>query len=121
MGIDPVFIAYTDGEIKIMASTSPETDGKGLLRWLACVLGWLVCAGMCLTLTVELEKWPEAYDMFFPAILLILFCNILLFLFIASRFGSKGKSFFVAIALLCAGEGLLLAVFYLLGRFTIGA
>lgn len=91
------------------------------LSWFYCVLGWLLCAALCLVLTVELENWPQAYDMFFPAILLILFCNVLVFLFIASRFGNRSKALLGAICRVCLGEGLLLGGFYLLGRFAMGA
>lgn len=95
-------------------------QGNGLLAWLVCVLGWVLCAAMCLALTIELENWPQAYDMLFPAILLILFCNILVFLFVASRWGRGKKSLFGSVARVCIGEGLLLGGLYLLGRFAIG-
>lgn len=95
-------------------------SGRSLLAWLICVGGWLLCAAMCLALTIELEKWPLAYDMLFPAVLLILFCNILVFLFVASRFGNAAKLLFAAVGRICIGEGLLLAGFYLLGRYAIG-
>lgn len=91
------------------------------LSWLLCVGGWLCCAFMCLWLMVELESWPNAYDMFFWAIILILFCNIFLFLFVSSRQGRTAKQLFYAVLKLCAGEGLVLLIFYLLGRFAMGA
>ena len=89
----------------------------GWLAWLVCVAGWLLCAGFCLWLSIALEAWPYAYDVFFPAILLILFCNILLFLFIATRWGKSLKRLLTAVARLCAGEAIILAGMYCLGRF----
>ena len=89
----------------------------GWLAWLVCVAGWVLCAGFCLWLTIELEAWPYAYDVFFPAILLILFCNILLFLFIATRWGKSLSRLLAAVARLCAGEAIILAGMYCLGRF----
>ena len=74
-----------------------------------------------LWLMVELESWPNAYDMFFWAIILILFCNIFLFLFVSSRAGRTARQLFYAVLRLCVGEGLVLLIFYLLGRFAMGA
>ena len=93
----------------------------GLLRWFSCVAGWLICAAMCLWLTISLEVWPCAYDMFFPAVLLILFCNILIFLFIASRWADKGRALLGAVIRVCLGEAILILGMYLLGRFAIGS
>lgn len=89
--------------------------------WLLCVGGWLCCAFLCLWLMVELEAWPAAYDMFFWAIILILFCNIFLFLFVSTRWGKAVKNLFFAVSRICVGEGLILGIFYLLGRFAIGS
>lgn len=89
----------------------------GWLAWLVCVLGWLVCAGLCLWLTIALEAYPAAYDMFFPAILLILFCNILLFLFIATRWAPAIGRLCGAVLRLCVGEAIILAGMYALGRY----
>lgn len=102
------------------SSQSGESFAKGWLSWFICVLGWLLCAAMCLWLTILLETWPYAYDMLFPAILLVLFCNILVFLFIGSRWGNRSRNILVAVVRVCIGEGLLLAGLYLLGRFAIG-
>lgn len=88
------------------------------LVWLVSILGWLVCAGLCLWLTIALEAYPYAYDLFFPAILLILFCNILLFLFIATRWGGQPGKLCVSVLRLCMGEAIILAGMYALGRFT---
>lgn len=93
---------------------------KGWLIWLMAVAGWLVCAALCLAVTIGLEAWPQAWDMFFPAILLILFCNILLFLFITSRWVSDLRRAAGSVVRICVGEGLLLAGIYALGRFGIG-
>lgn len=89
----------------------------GLVAWLVCVAGWLLCAALCLGLTILLEAYPYAYDLFFPAILLILFCNILLFLFIAARWGLILSKLCGAVLRLCAGEAIILAGMYVLGRY----
>lgn len=91
------------------------------LPWLISVLGWLVCASFCLLLTINLESWPDAYDILFPAVLLMLFGNIFVFLFLASRYGTQPARLGAAVARLCLGEGLLLAGLYVLGRFAIAA
>lgn len=98
-------------------STPPR---PGFWAWLVCVAGWLLCAGLCLWLTIALEAYPYAYDLFFPAILLILFCNILLFLFIATRWAKSLEKLCGAVLRLCAGEAILLAGMYGLGRFLTG-
>ena len=80
------------------------------LSWLLCVGGWLCCAFMCLWLMVELESWPNAYDMFFWAIILILLQYLSFsFRFIAGR--QNGKTAFYAVLRLCVGEGLVLLIF----------
>ncbi|MBD5553069.1 MAG: hypothetical protein HDQ44_01895 [Desulfovibrio sp.] len=94
-----------------------STKGAGLAAWLISVCGWLLCAGMCLTLTIALEVYPYAYEVFFPAILLILFCNILVFLFIVSRWGPALSRLWRAVARVCVGEAIILAGMYGLGRF----
>lgn len=98
-----------------------ESSAKGWLSWFICVVGWLLCAAMCLWLTITLEAWPYAYDMLFPAILLVLFCNILVFLFIGTRWGKLVGHLLGAVMRVCIGEGCLLAGLYLLGRFAIGS
>ncbi len=90
---------------------------SGWLGWLICVAGWLACAGLCLWLTIALEAYPAAYEVFFPAILLILFCNILLFLFVATRWAHDLKRMASSVLRLCIGEGILLAGIYALGRY----
>lgn len=87
------------------------------MAWFLCLCGWLACAGMCLWFTVEMEAYPAAYDMFFPAVLLILFCNILLFLFVASRWAQNLRRLAGSIARICIGEGFFLAGMYVIGRF----
>lgn len=84
---------------------------------MACIAGWLACAGMCLWLTLELEAYPYAYDMFFPVILLILFCNIFLFLFIAARWAAQASRLYGSVARLCAAEAIILAGMYGAGRW----
>ena len=55
------------------------------------------------------------------AIVLILFCNILVFLFVATRWASQTRRLFGAVARVCVGEGLLLLLMYAAGRYCIGA
>ena len=94
---------------------------RGWLSWAVAVAGWLICAAMCLWLTIALEAWPYAYEVFFPAILLILFCNILVFLFVSTRWANQTARLFGSVARVCIGEGLLLGIIYAAGRFGIGA
>ncbi|MDE5832556.1 MAG: hypothetical protein K2H64_06165 [Desulfovibrio sp.] len=100
----------------------PEFIGKknNWLAWLSVVCGWLACAFCCLVLTVELEVYPQAYATLFPAILIILFGNIFVFLFIVNRWGSSSRALLSAVIRVCAGEALLLAGLYCLGRFGFG-
>ena len=102
------------------AQEAPARKAAGWLSWAVAVAGWLVCAGFCLWLTIALEAWPYAYEVFFPAILLILFCNILVFLFVATRWAGVPRRLFGAVARVCVGEGLLLLLMYAAGRYGIG-
>ena len=102
-------------------SAGAARAATGWLSWAVAVAGWLVCAGLCLWLSIALEAWPYAYEVFFPAILLILFCNILVFLFVATRWASLTRRLFGAVARVCIGEGLLLLLMYAAGRYGIGA
>ena len=104
-----------------VAESAPAKKATGWLSWAVAVAGWLICAGLCLWLTIALEAWPYAYEVFFPAILLILFCNILVFLFVATRWGSQTRRLFGAVVRVCVGEGLLLLLMYAAGRYGIGA
>lgn len=90
---------------------------RGLLAWLAAVCGWLLCAALCLWALLELERWPYGYEVFFPAILLILFCNILLFLFVAGRWGSNARRLALSVGRICLGEAILLGGMCALARF----
>lgn len=99
-----------------MVASIPETK-RGWREWFAIVCGWLVCAAMCLGLTIGLEPWPAAYDTFYPVAILLLFGNVFLFLFIGSRWAANPVRLYGSVARLCVGEGLLLAGSYVLGRF----
>ena len=103
------------------AQSAPAKKATGWLSWAVAVAGWLICAGLCLWLTIALEAWPYAYEVFFPAILLILFCNSLVVLFVATRGASETRRLFGAVARVCVGEGLLLLLMYAAGRYGIGA
>lgn len=91
------------------------------LSWVWSVAGWLVCAFMCLWFMVELETWPNAYDLFFWAVILLLFGNIFMFLFVVTRWGLWPGRLLGAVARVCVGEGLILLCFYLVGRFAVGS
>lgn len=106
-----------DAEKGTQNGARPSEAGRNWLGWLFSVGGWLVCAGMCLETTILLEAWPAGYDALFPAILLIIFCNVFVFLFIAARWGSRLKTLAAAVVRVCAGEGLFLAGIYALGRY----
>lgn len=95
-------------------------EKRGFAAYAAAVAGWLICAAFCLWLTVELEAWPAAYDMFFPAVLLILFGNIFVFLFISSRWARQTSRLFSSVFRVCLGEAFLLAGMYILGRYFLG-
>ena len=109
-----------DDAQRAAASTAPAKKATGWLSWAVAVAGWLICAGLCLWLTIVLEAWPYAYEVFFPAIVLILFCNILVFLFVATRWARDTRRLFGSVARVCIGEGLLLLLMYAAGRYGIG-
>lgn len=99
--------------------TDGNTPGKrGWSEWLAIVFGWLVCAALCLALSVLLESFPAAYDTFLPAIILLLFANIFVFMFIGSRWAGQPVRLYGSVLRICIGEGLLLAGLYVLARFA---
>lgn len=102
-----------------MEAKDQETAVKrpDLLEWLICVAGWFICAGLCLWASIELEAFPAAYDLFYPAILLILFCNLALFLFIAVRWASSFSRLCGSVMRLCIGEAIILAAMYGAGRY----
>lgn len=99
------------------SETGAGVKNAGFVAWLICVAGWLICAGLCLWLTIALEAYPYAYEVFFPAVLLILFCNILVFLFIATRWGADIRRLGGSVIRVCLGEGVILAGMYGLGRY----
>lgn len=91
------------------------------INYLIATGGWLACAALCLALTIKLEEFPYAYEVFFPAVLLMLFGNIFVFLFIASRWSADTKKLSLAVGRVCLAETLFAIGFYCLGRFLIGA
>ena len=104
-----------------MKMKTEEKSSGGWLSWLTAVGGWLLCAAMCLVLTIRLEVWPRAYDFVFPAVVAVLFSNILVFMFMASRHGAHAGKLFRAVCRVCLSEGALLLLLYGWGRFFIGA
>lgn len=104
-----------------MKMKTEEKSSGGWLSWLTAVGGWLLCAAMYLVLTIRLEVWPRAYDFVFPAVVAVLFSNILVFMFMASRYGAHAGKLFRAVCRVCLSEGALLLLLYGWGRFFIGA
>lgn len=100
--------------------TKPISPPKLWLNYLLATTGWLVCAALCLALTIALEQFPNAYEILFPAVLLLLFGNIFVFLFITSRWGKDTRKLSGAVSRVCIGETLLLIGLYCLGRFGFG-
>ena len=98
-------------------SKQPSTGG---VAWLIGGGGGLICAAMCLFLTVSLEGRPKAYNFVLPAVVAILFSNIVVFLFMSSRFGEHAGILFRAVSRVCMAEGVLLLLLYAGGRFFIG-
>ena len=119
--VEPSQPSQPSGEPGPGAGNAPARVPAGALAWAISVAGWLICAGLCLWLTIALEAWPYAYEVFFPAVLLILFCNILVFLFVTTRWGGDLRRLFGSVVRVCIGEGLLLLIMYAAGRYGIGA
>lgn len=94
---------------------------KTCLSWSISVGGWLICAGLCLGLTIALEYYPVAYDIFFPAIIIILFGNIFIFIFVSGRWGANTKNLLFSTLRICIGEFLILTLFYLIGKYAINS
>lgn len=93
---------------------------KSWLGWVIAVCGWLICASLCLTATILLEAYPQGYDTLFPAIILIIFCNVFVFLFITGRWGNSPRRLIDSVIRVCIGEALFLAGIYALGRYVLG-
>ena len=104
-----------------METKTEEKSPTGWLSWLTAVGGWRLCAAMWLVLTIRLEVWPRAYDFVFPAVVALLFSNILVFMFMGSRYGAHAGKLFRAVCRVCLSEGALLLILYGWGRFFIGA
>lgn len=90
------------------------------INYLLATAGWLACAALCLALTVKLEEFPHAYDVLFPAALLLLFGNIFVFLFIASRWSDNTRRLSMAVGRVCLAETIFVVGIYCIGRFFIG-
>lgn len=96
-----------------------ETQNKtAWLGWFILVAGWLTCAAFCLLCSIGLEPYPFAYETFFPAIVILLFCNIFVFFFISSRWRGQLKRIAGSTVRIVIGEGLLLAGIFLLGKYA---
>lgn len=104
-----------------MAENKESATGKsaGFLAWAVSVAGWLICAALCLWLTIALEAYPAAYDTFFPAIILILFCNILVFLFITTRWVGNLRRLAGSVLRVCLGEAIILGGMFCMGKYLL--
>ena len=100
--------------------TQAPAPQKLWLNYLLATGAWLACAALCLALTIALEQFPAAYEILFPAVILLLFGNIFVFLFITSRWGKDTRKLFSAVSRVCIGETLILLGLYCLGRFGFG-
>ena len=85
------------------------------------VCGWLVCAAMCLWLTISLEGYPKAYSLAYPAAMAVLFSNIFVFIFTSSRCAGDVRRLLPAVIRVCFGEGTMLLLVWLWGRYWLSA
>lgn len=99
--------------------TEAPAEKHVLLSWLLCVSGWLFCALMGLGVTVLMKEWPRAHNVFFWAVVGIMFCNALLFLSIPYRWNESDRQLVRAVAIICFAEALVFGIFYLTARFAI--
>ena len=90
-----------------------------MAAWAVSVVGWLTCAALCLWLTIALEPYPAAYETFFPAVLLILFCNILVFIFVTGRWAADLRRLTASVLRVCIGEGIILAGMFCMGKYLL--
>lgn len=94
---------------------------RGLvLGSIMAVSGWLICAALCLFLTIRLEAWPQAYDMALPAVLGVMFGNLAVFVFVPLRLKDDMKILFRAVVRICVVEGLLLLALYFAAKYVAG-
>ena len=82
-----------------------QDTGKERKSCLGCsiiaVCGWLVCAAMCLWLTISLEGYPRAYSLAYPA--------------------GDVRRLLPAVIRVCFGEGTMLLLVWLWGRYWLAA
>ena len=54
-------VAEPGGQPEARADTPEAAQKKpaGWLSWAVAVAGWLMCAALCLWLTIALEAWPS--------------------------------------------------------------
>ena len=76
------------------------------------VCGWLVCAAMCLWLTISLEGYPKAYSLAYPAAMAVLF---------SSRCAGDVRRLLPAVIRVCFCEGTMLLLVWLWGRYWLAA
>lgn len=101
-----------------MSEQEKAQGGRTWSEWFAIVAGWLACAASCLYLSLLLEPYPAAYDTFFPLIILLLFGNVFIFFFIASRWNKKPKRLYLSVLRVFVGEAIFLAGIFFLGRYA---
>ena len=100
-----------------MDEIAKKNEGRGWREWFALVAGWLACAAACLYASILLEPFPAVYDTFFPFIILLLFGNIFVFFFIASRWNGQPRRLYNSVIRIFLGESLLLAGIFFLGKY----
>ena len=102
-----------------------QDTGKERKSCLGCsiiaVCGWLVCAAMCLWLTISLEGYPRAYSLAYPAATAVLFSNIFGFIFSSSPCAGDVRRLLPAGIRVCFGEGTMLLLVWLWGRYWLAA
>lgn len=84
------------------------------LRYLTAVAGWLACAFMGLGLMVALEARPEAWQTALYLVLFVLFANIVVFLFVTSRYSGEFLRHALAVLAVCIVEAVFFACMYYL-------
>lgn len=109
------------GDLNESLDNGAPLERHVLFSWVICVGAWLFCAFIGLWLVVELEAWPKAYNVFFWAVIAVLFCNALLFLAIPYRWSESDRQILKVVSIICVAETLVFGAFYLVARFAIAA
>lgn len=95
-------------------------SSAGWLSWLMVVTGWLVCAAMAGALSIALEAKPDAYELFLPALVGILFLNFPIYFFVGNSLLHFPQRLARAVALVCLSEVVIFGLMFLLGWYAVG-